>query len=157
MNTEKKIIILGTIVTILIVIGAIFLLSKGENVNVPEDQIVTRKGLHWHPRVTIFIKGEKQEIPANLGIGAVHSKIHTHDTDNKEGVIHMEMKGLVTKDDTRLANFFKVWGKMFNSNKLFNKTNSSEGIVKMFVKEQENREFENYLMKDGDRIEIKYE
>ena len=114
MNTEKKIIIIGTIVTILMVAGAVFLLSKGENINVPEDQIVVRQGLHWHPRVTVTIKGEKQEIPANLGLGAVHGKIHTHDTDNKEGVIHMEMKGLVTKDDTKLTHFFRIWGKEFN-------------------------------------------
>lgn len=157
MNTEKKIIIAGTIVTILILVGAIFLLSKGEKVNVPDNQVVARQGLHWHPKVTISIKGENQEIPANLGIGAVHSKIHTHDTDNKEGVIHMEMQGIVAKDDTRLAKFFQLWGKEFNSNKLFDNTNGSEGIVKMMVNGTENKEFENYLMKDGDKIEIKYE
>lgn len=157
MTTEKKIIIAGGIVTILILVGAVFLLTKSENINVPEDQIVVRQGLHWHPRVTVSIKGEKQEIPANLGLGAVHGKIHTHDTDNKEGVIHMEMKGLVVKEDTRLAHFFQTWGRDFNSSKLFDKTNGPEGTVKMMVNGQENREFENYLMKDGDKIEVKYE
>ena len=157
MNTEKKVIIIGAIVTVLIVVGAIYLLSKGESVNVPEDQIVTRKGLHWHPRVTVSIKGEKQEIPANLGLGAVHGKIHTHDTDNKEGVIHMEMQGVVTKDDTKLAHFFQAWGKQFNSTQLFDKTNGADGSVKMLVNGQNNTEFENYLMKDGDKIEVRYE
>ena len=56
MSTEKKIIIIGTVVTILIVTGAIFLLSRGENVNVAEDQIVARQGLHWHPKLTVTIK-----------------------------------------------------------------------------------------------------
>lgn len=157
MSTEKKVIGSIALATILILVGGIFILTKTQNPNVPEDQIVARQGLHWHPRVAVSIKGEMQEVPANLGLGAVHSKIHTHDTDNKQGVIHMEMKGLVVKEDTKLSHFFRVWGKEFNSNKLFDKTNGSDGTVKMTVNGQENTEFENYLMKDGDRIEIKYE
>lgn len=157
MSTETKVIGSIALATILILVGGIFLLTRSENPNVPEDQIVARQGLHWHPRVTVSIKGEKQEIPANLGLGAVHGQIHTHDTDNKEGVIHMEMKGLVVKEDTKLVHFFRTWGKDFNSTKLFDKTNGSDGSVKMTVNGQENTEFENYLMKDGDRVEIKYE
>ncbi len=157
LNTEKKVLLIGSIITVLFVVGTVFLLSQGGDADVPEDQIITRKGLHWHPRVTVSIKGDRQEIPANLGLGAVHGKIHTHDTDNKEGVIHMEMKGLVVKEDTKLAHFFQTWGKEFSSNKLFDKTNSPDGTVKMTVNGQENKDFENYLMRDGDKIEIKYE
>lgn len=157
MSGESKVIGGIALATLIILVGGIFLLTKSENPNVPEDQIVVRAGLHWHPKVTVTIKGEKQEVPANLGLGAVHSKIHTHDQDNKEGVIHMEMQGIVTKDNTRLAGFFQVWGKEFNSDKLFDKNNGPDGTVKMFVNGQENKEFENYLMKDGDKIEIKYE
>lgn len=157
MNTEKKIIIIGTIVTILMVAGAILLLSKGETVNVPKDQIVAQQGLHWHPRLTVLIKGEKQEIPADFGIGAVHLPIHTHAADSKEGVLHMEMSGLVTKDETKLGKWFQLWGKQFNSSCIFDKCNGSDGTVRMIVNGQETNEFENYLMKDGDKIEVKYE
>lgn len=157
MSGEAKVIGGITLATIIILVGGVFLLTKSENPNVPEDQVVVRAGLHWHPKVTVTIKGEKQEVPANLGLGAVHGKIHTHDQDNKEGVIHMEMQGIVTKDDTRLARFFQVWGKEFSAKKLFDKTSSSDGTVKMLVNGKENTEFENYLMKDGDRIEVKYE
>ncbi len=157
MTTEKKIIGGITLASVLILIGAVFFLSNGEKANVPEDQILARNGLHWHPKVTVTIKGEKQEIPANIGLGAVHGKIHTHDQDNKEGVVHMEMQGVVTKDDTKLGKFFQVWGKDFNSTKLFDKTNGSDGTIKMLVNGRENKEFENYLMKDRDDVEIKYE
>jgi len=157
MKTETKVIIIGAIFTILLVVGAIFLLSRGEQVNVPEDQIISRKGIHWHPRLTILIKGEKQEIPADFGLGAVHLPIHTHATDNKQGVLHMEMSGLVTKDETKLSKWFQLWGKQFNSNCIFDTCNGSDGTVKMFVNGGENNEFENYLMKDGNIIEIKYE
>lgn len=157
MKTETKVIIGGAIFTILLVFGAVFLLSREEQVNVPEDQIISRKGIHWHPRLTILIKGEKQEIPADFGIGGVHLPIHTHAADNKEGVLHMEMSGLVTKDETKLSKWFQLWGKQFNSICIFDKCNGSDGTVKMTVNSQENTEFENYLMKDGDRIEVKYE
>ncbi len=157
MTTETKVIGGIALATIVILVGGVFLLTKSQTTNVPKDQIVAKTGLHWHPKVTVTIKGEKQEIPANLGLGAVHGKIHTHDQDNKEGVIHMEMKGVVVKDDTRLARFFQVWGKEFDENKIFDKTNSSDGSVKMLVNGKENTEFENYLMRDGDQIEIKYE
>ncbi len=157
MNTEKKVLITGGLVTLGLLVGAIFLFTRSENLNVPEDQIVAKQGLHWHPKITVMINGEKQELPANLGMGTVHGKIHTHAQDNKEGVIHMEMQGVVTKEDTKLAHLFQVWGKDFSSTKLFDKTTVPEASVKMTVNGQENTEFENYLMRDGDTIEVKYE
>ncbi|MBI4096860.1 MAG: hypothetical protein HY428_00400, partial [Candidatus Levybacteria bacterium] len=119
MTTEHKVIGGIALVTIVILVGAVFLLSKGNEQSVPQDQIVANNGLHWHPKLAIYIKGQKQEIPANIGIGAVHQKIHTHDEDAKDGVVHMEMQGVVTKDDTKLGNFFRIWGKDFNSTQIF--------------------------------------
>ncbi len=157
MTTEHKVIGGIALVTIVILVGAVFLLSKGNEQSVPQDQIVANNGLHWHPKLAIYIKGQKQEIPANIGIGAVHQKIHTHDEDAKDGVVHMEMQGVVTKDDTKLGNFFRIWGKDFNSTQIFDKKNGALGTVKMTVNGKENTEFENYKMRDGDQIEIKYE
>ena len=157
MSGEAKVIGGIAILTIVILVGGVFFLSRGSTSSVPKDQIVTETGLHWHPKVTITIKDKKQEIPANLGIGAVHQKIHTHDQDAKDGIIHMEIQGVVSKADTKLANFFRVWGKEFNSTTILDKKNSSEGTVKMTVNGKENTEFGNYLMKDKDDIEIRYE
>lgn len=158
MSTDTKVIGGIAILTIVILVGGVFFLSKGSSSSsIPKDQIVTENGLHWHPKLSITIKGQKQEIPANLGIGAVHQKIHTHDQDAKDGVIHMEMQGVVSKDDTKLGNFFRIWGKEFTSNKIFDKTNGPDGKVKMFVNGKANADYENYLMKDNDNIEIKYE
>ena len=69
----------------------------------------------------------------------------------------MEMQGVVTKDQTKLGNFFQIWGKQFNSNCLLDKCNGQEGTVKMVVNNHENKDFDSYLMKDGDNIEIRYE
>ncbi len=111
---------------------------------IPQEEIISKKGIHWHPHLTIFVKDQKQEIPANLGLGAVHDPIHTHDMS---GVLHLEIKGLVQRDDTKLSRFFKVWNKDLTS---FGPS------VKMFVNGKENNELGNHQMKDGDQIELKY-
>lgn len=118
------------------------------------SEIISRSGIHWHPELSVSIKGQNQKVSANIGIGARHQPIHTHDTS---GTLHLEIQGLVTKDDTKLGRFFKIWGKQFNSNCIFDSCNGRGGIVKMLVNGKENTEFENYQMKDRDKIEILYE
>lgn len=113
----------------------------------PEGDIISRNGFHWHPELAIYVKGEKQEFPANIGIGAVHQPIHTHD-DAAQGIVHLEFQGLVRKQDITLGQFFKGWGKDIRS---FG-TN-----VKMTVNGKENIEYENYQMQDKDKIELRYE
>ncbi len=147
LTTETKIIGALILMTVVIVIGGVFLFSKQSNKTVLKDQVVAENGLHWHPKLSIFIKGKKQEIPDNIGLGAVHGKIHTHTEDAKDGVIHMEMSGLVLKEDTKLVKFFLAWGKDFNFG----------GQPKMTVNGKENMDLNKYLMKNGDNIEIRYE
>lgn len=120
----------------------------------PTDEIVSRRGMHWHSQLSVEIKGQKQEIPVGIGLGVVHDPIHTHDAT---GEIHMEFPGMVRQNDIRLDQFFKVWGKRFDSNCIFDFCNGPDGMIKMFVNGAENMEFENYHMKDRDKIEIKYD
>lgn len=128
--------------------------SAGNTPPAAEGDVISKGGFHWHPELSISIKGEKQEIPANIGIGVVHQELHTHDAS---GVIHMEMKGLVMKDETTLGAFFKSWGEQFNANCIFESCNSPDGALKMLVNGEPNTKFENYAMKDADKIEIRYE
>lgn len=104
--------------------------------------------------MTIKIFGEDQEIPAGIGIGITERNIHTHE---KDGIIHMEFPGLVREDDLRLGRFFENWGRQFNKDCIFDKCSGPEGQLKMFVNGQENFEFENYIIQDGDEIEIIFE
>lgn len=133
----------------------------------PEGEIVSRGGVHWHPELAIYIKGQKQVVPANIGIGMQYAgyprfdpmmkmtDMHTHD---ESGTLHWEvMKGPVTKDDVRIGSFFRVWGKTFSKDCIFDSCNGPDGTVKMFVNGKENAEFENYLVNDKDKIEIRYE
>jgi|SRR5581483_4084673 len=157
MTTEQKVIGGIVIATILILVGGVFLATKGQSSSVPEDQIISKAGIHWHPKLIINIKGEKQSFPAGIGLnGPIHNPIHTHE-DATENIVHMEFERGLTKDQSKLANFFKAWGKEFSSNRILDQEATSAGMIKMFVNGAENQEFENYQMKDGDNIEIKYE
>ncbi len=81
--------------------------------------------------------------------------MHTHDTS---GMLHWEvMQGPVKKEEVRLSTFFAVWGKKFDKDCIFEFCNGTEGKVKMFVNGKENTEFQNYLVNDKDKIEIRYE
>lgn len=111
---------------------------------IPEGEIVSRRGLHFHPELTVFVGGEKVEVPANLGIGAVHNPMHTHDTS---GIIHLEFQGVVRRADLKLGKFFEVWGKDFTE---------FGSSVAMTVNDEENAEIQNYVMGDGDKIELHY-
>ncbi|MBI2038157.1 MAG: hypothetical protein HYT15_04535 [Candidatus Magasanikbacteria bacterium] len=119
-----------------------------------ENYTISKTGIHYHPKLDIYIKGQLQTIPTNIGIGAVHLPIHTHAADH---IIHLEFSRLVTLDDTRLQEFFKIWNKKFDANCIFDNCNGPSGTVKMFVNGQPNSEFEKYPMKNDDRIEIRYE
>lgn len=134
----------------LIAIGILVLLLAGgswwsQTLSSKDPDVISKKGIHWHPELEIYVKGEKVEISQNVGLGAVHQPMHTHDD---LPAIHLEFSGLVKKDDTKLGNFFRIWGKDIRS---FG-TN-----MKMTVNGEPNTEFENYLMKDKDKIMLRYE
>lgn len=148
-------------------IGGLAWYGSKNSGSVPEGDTISKEGIHWHPELTIYIKGQKQVIPANIGIGMQYAgyprfdpmmgmtDMHTHDNS---GTLHWEvMEGLVTKDDVRIGTFFRVWGKTFSKDCVFDYCNGPGGVVTMFVNGKENAEFENYLVKDGDKIEIRYE
>lgn len=150
----RKLLRLGVIILILgggIFGGSWFLITRPPT---PEATIIAKQGIHWHADLTIKILDSYQDIPADIGISITHRPIHTHETD---GVIHMEFPSLVKEDNIRLSRFFEIWGKNFNKDCILNKCTELDKEVKMFVNEEPNYEFENYIMQDGDKIEIIFE
>ncbi len=140
-----------TIVIMAILVLAIGLIwwakaNQTEQVASGDSNILSMRGLHTHPELKIFVKGEQIEIPQNIGLaGAVHQPMHTHDD---VPIVHLEYQAKVTREDTRLGKFFTVWGKDFRE---FGQN------VTMTVNGESNTEYENYEMKDGDKIELRYE
>ena len=147
------------IISILIILflGGMIWWSKNLENNNPD--IISTNGLHLHPILDIYVKGEKVAIPPNIGIGFKYSSfptydksmsmtaIHTHD-DVNQGIIHLEFSGKVGKQDTKLSNFFEIWGQNMNA---------FGDNVKMTVNGKDTPELGDYLMKDGDKIELRYE
>lgn len=146
----------------LITIGLAALLIGGvswsRNSANSDPDIIAPGGIHWHPQLAVYVKGVKQDIPANLGIGAQNAgtpgydpqmqmaAMHTHDD---VPIIHLEfMSGPVRKEDATLGAFFKIWGKDMRSMG----TN-----MRMTVNGQSNTDYENYVMRDGDKIELHYD
>ncbi len=107
--------------------------------------------IHWHPRLSIKINGERVTIPANIGIGSAHMPIHTHETD---GILHME-NNRPTKKAVTFGYFFEIWGKKLSKDCIFEYC-KDKGELKMYVNGEEKNEFENYFMKDKDDIVIEY-
>ncbi len=139
-----------TIVIIAVLVLAVGLIwwakaNQTEQVASGDSNILSMQGLHTHPELKIFVKGEQIKIPQNVGIGAVHQPMHTHDD---VPIVHLEYPAKVTREDTRLGKFFAIWGKDFRE--------FGENIT-MTVNGEPNTEYENYEMKDGDKIELHYE
>lgn len=141
-----KIFFIAVAVLVVLTGVALFLLpTPSGTVTSNDPNVVTLAGLHWHPTLTIYVKGEKLEIPQNIGLGAVHKPMHTHED---LPIIHLEFSSIVRKEDMMLGQFFKNWGRdmrQFGAN------------MRMTVNGEENTEYENYVMRDGDRIELRYE
>ena len=142
-------------VAIILIIGGVW---RSQSLQSRDPDIISRRGIHWHPHLAIYVKGVPQETPANIGVGPQYASasgydtrmqmtaVHTHDAS---GTIHFEFEsGPVHRGDLTLGQFFKIWGKdmhSFGSN------------MRMTVNGKENTEYENYSMRDGDKIELRYD
>ena len=152
-NGVKNILIIGGLAVLLLIGGVWWSNSLQSN----DPNLISTRGVHWHPQITIYVKGETHEIPANIGIGSQYASLPTFDsrmemasmhTHEPDGTIHFEFSGIVRREDTKLGTFFRIWGKDFMS---------FGSSVTMTVNGEENTELENYEMKDGDKIVLRYE
>ncbi len=156
-KAEKKKRTLNYIIGILIIAALGYGVYSLSTAPPPQSNSLIPIGpIHWHPTLEIFINGEKQVIPANVGITPTfESPIHTHAEDNLQGVIHVENKR-PTEDNMKLGYFFSVWGKRFDSECIFDYCNNENSTVKFFVNGQANFEFGKHIMGQYDQMRIEY-
>jgi hypothetical protein len=122
--------------------------------------------MHVHPELSITINGEKQVIPANIGIEGVNGEVdhtqaqtqssclhflHTHDATGK---LHVESP---IPMDYKLSDFFAVWGKEFSKDQILDSKIDATHRIRMVVNGQESTEYGDLLLKDLEKIEIVYE
>lgn len=138
-----------SLVIVILVIGGLVALQKSsptkEEIITEKGGIVSQNGIHWHPELEIFVKGEKKDIPENIGLIGLHSPVHTHED---LPIIHLEFGGEVREGDIKLIKFFEVWKKdpyEFGQN------------VTMTVNGEINEELFDYVMGHEDKIILNYE
>ncbi|MEK6982117.1 MAG: hypothetical protein AABX38_04260 [Candidatus Micrarchaeota archaeon] len=164
---------------VILIVGVIFLISGQSNsndqilvFNATSPYIVPKTAIHWHPLLKITTNGKEQFIPENIGVnignildsylGGGMSPLHTHsganDYNSDGRVLHLENSNPSKKPETlTLGYFFKVWGKTFNSTCILDKCNSANQTVKMFVNGKQNYDYQNYFLRQNDKVEIKFE
>lgn len=143
---------------LLVLIGISWIVGTQQQTPSQSGSIIAQRGIHWHPSLAVYVGGEKIEIPQNIGVGPSYrsmptfgkggmamTAVHTHDD---VPVLHLEFSGVVTEDDIRLGNFFRIWGKDMRS---------MGSNMRMTVNGTPNTLFEDYVMRDGDKIELHFD
>ena len=109
----------------------------------------TNPAAHYHANLGLRLYGAPVAEPANVGITGLGMRvIHTHDAS---GEIHIESP---RPFDFTLGDFFTVWGKPFSAQCLLDNCMSYAGSMTMLVNNATSTEYGNYIMRDGDRIEL---
>ena len=110
-------------------------------------------GAHIHPRLAVYVRGERIEVPANVGIDPSRppmemAGLHTHDGS---GVIHVENAARPT-----LGQFFEIWGVPLSSTKLGPYETKGSDRVRMWVDGEPSTEFGELVMEDGQEIVLAF-
>ena len=115
---------------------------------------------HDHATLQIFINGEQEVIPENVGImtdicnkdGEEMHAVHTHDSSGK---LHIESNEDI---DIPIGVFFDIWGHHFDETGIFEyRVNSTHELI-MTVGGQQINEYDDYLLiNTSDIIEIRYQ
>lgn len=134
------------------VLAAVYFVGTAPKV--PASEYLSTTGLHYHPHITITVNGENVPVPPNIGIGAVHNPIHTHEADS---IIHLEFEGRVKKSDTNLGKFFALWGKEWTATSFMGYPIDATHKLIMKVDGVESTEYGDLLMKDKQQIELIYQ
>lgn len=150
----------GILVIVALTFGGIFLLrpAEGNDYSAKTNREIALTctthagvGYHVHPILKIFVNGEEQDIPADIGIDPTCMRsLHTHTAD---GVIHIESP---EPRDFTLADFFAVWQKDFSSTTLMDNEADATHAITVTLNGEPVDTFENTVMRDADRIELRY-
>ena len=161
MNLEKFLFsgaIISTVFFVILTITGNTELIENNNWEIEETCLGSHSSdiSHTHSTLSIFIDEDEISIPQNIGIQDSVCPdgmrgIHTHDDT---GRLHIETPSQI---DAPVGAFFNIWGETFNSEQIFNNVANSSKEVVMLVNDVNNDEFENYIMLDGDKIEIFYQ
>lgn len=106
--------------------------------------------VHYHITLKMSYLGRPMPLPNNIGIDEECMRpLDTHDGSSNEVHIHYARPYPFT-----IGDFFTVWGVIFNKDQFSGTFASERRRIIMKVNGTINYEYENYVLKDRDVIEI---
>jgi hypothetical protein len=108
--------------------------SDGAAERVAGAGLTAGDGPHIHPKLNVVVRDQPIAVPADIGIGAAHLPMHTHETD---GTIHVE--GAAGKPT--IGQFMALWGVEFGRDRLGPYRSSGRERVRMWVKAPDKQSF----------------
>jgi hypothetical protein len=145
-----------TVVFIVLVMTSNDAIPEGDNWQISNVCLDDHNSLdtHNHVQLAIIINETQIEIGPNIGIGDPGCNgmkgIHTHDDSGK---LHIETPSPMPAP---LGAFFEIWGESFDDQEIMGHIADDEHEVVLTVNGEVNLLFEEYMMEDGDIIEIEY-
>lgn len=121
--------------------------------------------IHWHADLKLTVCGEDVPLPQPTASATVHGEpfvgtpfMHLH----RGPQIHIE--GVVsTKEEIMIGKFMEVIERHFTDTEFLDKKNGDTcpdgqpGRVKLLINGQESNELTRHVIRDGERIEIRFE
>ena len=101
--------------------------------------------------VSISVKGTELSIPADIGRG--DKLLRPLHTDDESGRIIIESE---CGRDFTLGDFFRIWGKNFNRSCVMDYCDDANNTIKMLVDGDQNNDYDNLILRNGQKISIIY-
>ena len=92
-------------------------------------------GPHIHSKLKVVVRDEVIAVPSDMGLGAAHQPMHTHEAD---GTIHLEG---IEEGTATIGQFMALWGVEFGPDRLGPYRSNGSERVRMWVKPSKGRTF----------------
>lgn len=142
-----------TLITAVVILIAMGPLAKRDNSShryILTECMSESAPVHYHVTLKMSYLGRPMPLPNNVGVeeNCMHP-LDTHDGKSNQVHIHYTRPYPFT-----IGDFFTVWGVIFNKDQFSGTFVSDRRKIVMKVNGKVNTEYENYVMKNGDTIEI---
>jgi len=117
----------------------------------------------FEARLTIFVDGQREAIPANVGFGSDGTRQSQVYTDAGDGVLRIAPIGGEPLGQITLGSFFETWrtnsglignnpDAVFDADQLLGNQADMDSTVQMFVNGDVSTGFDGYVLQEGDQI-----
>ena len=131
-----------------------------------EDRLLLDGSGNYQARLSIYLDGQNQMIPANIGVSVAGAIDNPHTLDTT-GMLDIDLDIAGSPAVPTVGDFFRVWrtnaglagnnvNATFNQNQLLDRAVDAGHVIEMFVNGAPNFQYENYVIVPGDQIIITY-